>query len=98
MMIHSTISHRLSNSMRSTLFNHIEANLSTEDSIEQIAKFFAQISQEYSPLNPETLLNRVKEKLDSSSAEQNNTPTVPEIEVWEQICKSKKTNSMVPGD
>jgi hypothetical protein len=33
-----------------TLLNHRELNLSTEESIEHIAQYFAQISQEYPPL------------------------------------------------
>ena len=78
--------------------NHSEANLSSEESIEQIANFFAQISQEYSPLNCELLPNRVKVKLNSTSAEQNIVPVLKEQDVSEQISKSKKTNSMVPGD
>ena len=38
-----------------TLLNHRELNLSTEESIEQIAQYFAQISQEYPPLDPDSL-------------------------------------------
>ena len=81
-----------------TLKNHSEDNLSTEESIEKIANFFAQISQEYSPLNIESLPHRVKVKLNSMNSDQNTTPSLSEREVWEQIIKSKKTNSMVPGD
>ena len=38
-----------------TLQNHQEQNLSTEESIEKIAQYFAQISQEYPPLDLECL-------------------------------------------
>ena len=81
-----------------TLQNHIDENISTEESIERIADFFAQISQEYPPLDCDQLPNRVKEKLNSESSEQNDTPQLSEKEVSMQIKSSKKTNSMVPGD
>ena len=81
-----------------TFLNHSEENLSTKESIERIANFFAQISQEYSPLNHELLPSRVKMKLSSGSAEQTDIPSLSEQDVWEQISRSKKTNSMVPGD
>ena len=37
-------------------------------------------------------------KLSSVSAEQTDIPSLSEQDVWEQISRSKKTNSMVPGD
>ena len=46
-----------------TLQNHLEQNLSTEESIEQIAQYFAQISQEYPPLDRESLPQRVLDVL-----------------------------------
>ena len=81
-----------------TLQNHIDANLSTEESIEQIANFFAEISQEYPPLNPDLLPERVKVKLESVNPDQNITPHLSVGDVCTQIKASKKTNSMVPGD
>ena len=81
-----------------SLQNHLDENLSTEESIERIATFFAEISQEYPPLNPDLLPERVKVKLRSESPNQNQTPLLSETDVCNQINKSKKTNSMVPGD
>jgi hypothetical protein len=49
-----------------TLQNHTEQNLSTEESIEQIAQYFAQISQEYPPLDSDSLPQRVHDNLNSS--------------------------------
>ena len=48
-----------------TLLNHRDKNLSTEESIEEIAQFFANISQEYPPLQVQTLPMQVQNKLNS---------------------------------
>ena len=79
-----------------TLQNHLEQNLSTEESIEQIAQYFAQISQEYPPLDCESLPQRVLDvlSLDDTSL----LPHLSELDVSEQIKKSKKPKSRVPGD
>ena len=50
-----------------TLQTHLDQNLSTEESIEKIANFFAKISQEYPPLDQNLLPKRVRVKLDSES-------------------------------
>ena len=46
-----------------SLQNHIEANMSPEESAESIANHFSKISQEYSPLNEANLPPRVLEKI-----------------------------------
>ena len=79
-----------------TLQNHLEQNLSTEDSIEQIAQYFAQISQEYPPLDSNSLPQRVRDNLNSSDPA--DVPLLAEHDVSEQIRKSKKPKSGVPGD
>ena len=79
-----------------TLQNHREQNLSTEESIEQIAQYFAQISQEYPPLDPQSLPQRVRDIL--NSPDPLDIPQLSEQEVMEQIRKSKKPKSGVPGD
>ena len=38
-----------------TLQDHTDQNLSAEESIEQIAQYFAHISQGYPPLDPDAL-------------------------------------------
>ena len=80
------------------LQNHQDKNLSTEESLEKIADFFAQISQEYPPLDCDLLPDRVRAKLKSESDYQNCTPQLLESDVIKQIRSSKKTNSLVPGD
>ena len=46
-----------------TLLNHSDQNLSTEESIEHIDKYFAQISQEHPPLDSDSLPQRVRDVL-----------------------------------
>ena len=81
-----------------SLQNHAAENMSPEESIEKIADFFSLISQEYEALNINLLPERVKVKLRSDSIDQVLAPQLSEQVVWEEIKKSKKTNSMVPGD
>ena len=76
-----------------TLLNHRELNLSTEESIEQIAQYFAQ---EYPPLDPDSLPQRVQDNLNSSDLSE--VPNLSEEDVSVQIKKSKKPKSGVPGD
>ena len=45
------------------LQNHIEANMSPEESAESVANHFSKISQEYSPLNEANLPPRVHKRL-----------------------------------
>jgi hypothetical protein len=47
-----------------TLLSHIEDNLTPEESIEKIASHFAEISQEFQPLDYNMLPDEVKHKLD----------------------------------
>ena len=46
-----------------TLLNHADLNLTTEESVEHIANYFAKISQEYPPLDRDLLPERVKVKI-----------------------------------
>ena len=46
-----------------SLPKHVEDNLSALESSNKICEFFSSISQEYSPLNTETLPQRAKDKL-----------------------------------
>ena len=58
-----------------TLQTHSDLNLSTEESLEKVAEFFAQVSQEYPPLNCDMLPDRVRAKLKSESKDQNQRAT-----------------------
>jgi hypothetical protein len=75
-----------------TLLNHADNNLSTEESIEQIADYFARISQEYPPLNIELLPQDVKDKLNRPIGP-DDLPQLSDYDIYEQIIKSRKTKS-----
>ena len=79
------------------LQSHMEDNLSEDDSVERIATHFFQISQEFPPLNFKLLPDDVKTKLQSPSCH-DNMPQLSAYQVYEQIRKSKKPRSNVPGD
>ena len=49
--------------------NHLELNLSTQESAERINAFFSSISQEYAHLEIVDLPDRVRMKLDSDPCE-----------------------------
>ena len=75
-----------------TLPNH--AGLTNEQSAEKIADYFAQISQEYPPLDIKLLPSHVIENLSTYSY----PPTVTEHETYRKIVAAKKPKSGVPGD
>ena len=80
-----------------TLISHLEDNLTSEQSIERIAQHFAQISQEFPPLNFDLLPEEVKTKLDKP-VDPSEVPDICDYAVYEKIRKSKKPRSSVPGD
>ena len=73
---------------------HVEDNLSALESSNRICEFFSSISQEYSPLNVETLPEHVRLKLTNDPCSH---PNLPDHEVYEGLKKGKITCS-VPGD
>ena len=77
-----------------TLPDHDERGLSALQSSEEIADFFSKISQEFAPLNLNTLPDRVKKKLHDDPCDH---PVLQEHEVYADLIKAKKTCS-VPGD
>ena len=77
-----------------TLPTHESEGLTEEQSAERIASYFAQISQEYPPLDIDLLPPRVQSKLKSNSI----PPVVSEFETYKKIRSSKKPKSGVPGD
>ena len=77
-----------------TLPNHVNENLSEEQSAERIADYFATISQEFPPLDYESLPAQVKWKIET----ENLPPTVDEFEVYNAIKSAKKPKSGIPGD
>ena len=77
-----------------TLPQHVEDNLSAMESANKICEFFSAISQEYSPLSPSNLPDRVRIKLEHEPC---NHPYLADHIVHDALKKGKKTCS-VPGD
>ena len=77
-----------------SLPQHVEDSLSALESSNQICEFFSAISQEYTPLNVETLPDRVRSKIDNDPCLH---PYLDDHKVYEGLKKGKKTCS-VPGD
>ena len=80
-----------------TLLSHVEENLTAEESIEKIAQHFANISQEFPPLDYNLLPAEVQAKLDKPAGVWQ-LPDIPDHDVYQKIRKSKKPRSSVPGD
>ena len=71
-----------------TLILHQKDNLTSQESTERIEQHFAQISQEYPPLNPDLLPEEVRVKLDNPVTP-DQLPDIEEYAVWEKIKQSK---------
>ena len=80
-----------------TLPSHYEENLSPAQSAERLAEYFSRISQEFEPINKANLPPYVKEKL-RNGKEDPGKPVLQDWQVYNKLQKSKKPNSMVPGD
>ena len=78
-----------------SLPSHISDNLTDQQSAERIAEHFAEISNEYPPLNVDLLPERVKSKLLSDAS---TPPDISVEQVWDKIESAKKPMSGVPGD
>ena len=79
-----------------TLPSHDDRNLSAQESAEILADHFAIISQEYDPVRIESFPPRLKVKLLNPDLQ--NIPKLEEYEVFRRLRRSKKPNSVVPGD
>ena len=79
-----------------SLLEHLEANLTSQQSVEKIAEHFSRISQEYPALNVKTLSETVQRKLKERLKA--NLPYVSRFQVENMIRKAKKSKSGVPGD
>ena len=77
-----------------TLPKHVEDSLSALESSNKICQFFSAISQEYTPLNVESLPDHVRSKLLHDPCVH---PYLADHQVYEGLKKGKKTCS-VPGD
>ena len=73
---------------------HVENNLSALESSNKICEYFSSISQEYTPLNIESLPEHVKAKVTNDPCDH---PYLADHMVYDGLKKGKKTCS-VPGD
>ena len=80
-----------------TLLEHLEANLTSKQSVDRIAAHFARISQEYPSLDVSTLPDNVKLKLGAPD-KLKNVPVLSESDIEKKILKARKPKSGVPGD
>ena len=78
-----------------TLPSHTEQNYTAKESAELIADHFANISQNYEPIQVSNFPPKMRDELSKSNLV---VPQLEEYEVFKKICKSKKPNSSVPGD
>ena len=79
-----------------TILSHQAENLTSEQSMRNILKYFTDISKEFHPLDVPTLPVRVKVKLLDRSGF---TPTIEDYQVYNAIKSTKKPRSTcVPGD
>ena len=74
--------------------NHESENLSAEQSAERIAQHFALISQEFPPLDVQSLPARVQIKLQCVDS----APVITEYDAYKKIMGAKKPRSGVPND
>ena len=74
----------------------VEVKLSVFECAEKIAEYFSMVSQEYPPLNMNTLPPNVKEHLGNPDG--NSPPLLSHYHVYTKLSKAKKPNSVVPGD
>ena len=77
-----------------TLPNHESENLTIEESAERIATHFAQISQEFEPLDVKCLPNYVQTKL----LGKDEPPAISDYDAYRKMRAAKKPKSGVPND
>ena len=76
--------------------NHVDDNLTPEQSAEKIADYFSKISKEYTPIEEDQSAQWM-EAQDILNSEQCSHIHIQEYEVYQNMKAAKKTDS-VPGD
>ena len=80
-----------------SMTEHIEQNLSVEESLEKMVSFFSELSCQHPPLDCQLLPERVQLKL-RTPASPADIPIVGAYDVWQIQQGKHKTQSCVPGD
>ena len=78
-----------------SLPTHEEIGLTSQQSAERIADYFASISQEFQPLDQATLPMRVQNKISRVS---HSPPVMEDYEIYQAIKHAKKPKSGLPDD
>ena len=78
-----------------TLPTHEELGLTSQQSAERIADYFASISQEFQPLDQASLPTRVQSRISRVS---HSPPVMEEHEIYQAIKHAKKPKSVLPDD
>ena len=79
------------------LTEHVELNLTVEQSLDRIVRYFSAISSQHPPLNENLLPERVQQKL-SSPIDPSTIPVICAQDVWQIQQGRHKTQSSVPGE
>ena len=80
-----------------TMVEHLEQNLSVDESLEKMVTYFSELSCQHPPLNTDILPDRVKLKLLTPTVAAD-IPVISEYDVWQIQQGKHKTQSCVPGD
>ena len=79
------------------LQSHTEDDLTPAQSAERLADYFSLISQEFEPICVARFPPSIKAKLEAGKTDMAK-PVLEEWQVYEKLRKSRKPNSLVPGD
>ena len=79
-----------------TLLSHIRENLSVDQQLERLTKYFVSVSQEFPPLQMEQLSEYTRQKL--ANICEDNIPKLEEYQIFSILDNCKKKKSSVPGD
>ena len=80
-----------------SLTSHRDQNLSAKESVERLADYFSAISQEYLPLDIDSLTEDVRKKI-QAPVNYSDIPKIEAYQVWEIIKRGRKTKSSVSGE
>ena len=79
-----------------TLLSHIRENLSVDQQLERLTKYFVSVSQEFPPLQIEQLSEYTRQKL--ANICEDDIPKLEEYQIFSILDNCKKKKSSVPGD
>ena len=79
-----------------TLLSHIEEGLTVNEQLCRFSEYFIAVSQEFPALELDQLSAATRKKL--SEIRQEEIPQIQDYQIFNILDKSKKKNSMVPGD